>query len=168
MFLTDWFTTSKEQNKNEYLCKTLLNDIRFDIGESFVEKEKKRLFTVSDLHVTGNKQCADLHLHLIEPLTIARQTEWIKETGKPLEIDDERMQEFYQRYYQEVEEAVKRYFPYAVSIRHYLTISIKECDKDKMVIEYSIHFDLNERILPLSRKIKKSIIKFKDYFLGRP
>jgi hypothetical protein len=168
MFLKDLFEGSKEpQKKNEYLCTTLLKDIRFDIGESFVDQEKKRLFTVSDLHITGNKQCIDLHLHLMEPLTIARQTEWTEETGKPLEIDDERMQEFYQRYYQEVEESVKRCFPYAVFIRHHITLSMKQSEKDKIDINYSIHIDIDERILPLSRKIKKSIIRFRDSFFAR-
>lgn len=164
MFFSQWLLPSREENKNECLCNTLLKDIRLDIGELFEDQEKKRLLTVSELHVTSNKQYADLHLSLTEPLTIARQSEWTKETGKPLEIDDERLQEFYQRYYKEVEETLKVHFSYAVQIRHHLTLSLKE----KVVVEYSIHFELNDRVLPLSRKLKKSIIKFKNYFLARP
>lgn len=167
MFFKNWINSFKEQNKNEYLCETLMKDIRFDIGETFEDKETKRHLTVSYLHVKGNNQCIDLHIHLTEPLTQARQDEWMKETGKPLEEDDERTQEFYQKYYQEVEETLKKHFSYAVQIKPHVVFIINDTNKDKIDIEYSIHIEFNERILPLSRKVKKSIIKFKDYFLTR-
>lgn len=168
MFFSQWLLPSREEKKNECLCTMLLKDIRFDIGEKFEEQEKRRLLTVSDLHLTVNKQYGDLHLCLTEPLTLARQSEWKEETGIPLETDDERLQEFYQRYYKEVEDTLKVHFPYAIQIRHNVVVCLKETSKDKINIEYSIQFELSERVLPLSRKVKKSIIKFKNYVLTRP
>lgn len=167
MFLLNWFSQQREQEKKEQLCETLLKDIRFDIGDCFREDNKKRVFSISDLHIKGNTQYADLHIHLSEPLNQAHQSDWTKDMGKPIVPDDERMQLFYDKYYEEVVQSIKRHFSYAKDIRHFPSLVFKDSEQEEFHIDLFIHVELNERMIPLSRKIKKSILKSKEYFLKR-
>lgn len=161
MKLLEWFVGSGSWNKNEFICQSLWKDICLDIGKSFKNTENDKEISITELQLTGNKQLGEFGLQIVLPVYHKDENGCQKKIN-PIVVINEQC-ETSSGY---ITEVIKRNFTYAVAIKDPEFILIKGKGNEKVSINYTIYLDLNEdRILPLSRKIKKSILKCRDTLL---
>lgn len=168
MKILEWFSNIRERERKNTICNNLKKDIRFDIGDRFKDDETNRIFNISNVTYSPQSELVQIHLHLSEPLTDDLSFTWNQERDGVFRSNKKEALLFYEKFYSDLDKLIHNSFSYAKEIVCLPSIIMfKNKNLIEIHIDYTIQMELEERILPMARKIKKSIVRCKDTFFER-
>lgn len=159
----------KQQRKSSLICQNIWNEIRFDIGTNFSSEEKHRFFVIVDCKLGNRKgeKLLLLEVQLMEPFPM----EYIDKLQLETDSNNDEIQkekDFFHNHYEDLVNAVYRYFSYLADVKIHFFLSNKKDGKCKLYINCWIFLKIDiDHVFLFSKKVKKSIIQFKDYYLNQ-
>lgn len=157
-------TTQQDYRRKELFCRNLWTEIQFHIGDRMDNAETKKVFSILECRLSKDKQYGVLHFQLREPMPSSLMKKWEAQHEVNI-VEPNEFSLFFQNHCQEMEKKLYSSFPYQVEKRKYVSLLEKK-QEPQVEIDYYVFFSIDEKVFDLSRKIRKSIDVFREYYLN--
>lgn len=152
----------KEQEKKKKLCETLFKDIRHGTGVIFENEQKTKKIELSSIHASSKGFLFALTFSEVIEKNKVEQW-WSSITSQSMSVGIDQLEPVIYDYYADLHKCVKDVF----SCSDTISCHIEHDQGHKTSLYYLIEVIQDERILPFSKKVKKALLKVKNYYFNR-